>query len=47
MNDTDIYADRHRAPDPPPEAAADTGSKHATPRVERVKTTLHNRAEHA
>lgn len=30
MNDTDIYADRHRAPYPPPDAAADTGSKYAT-----------------
>jgi hypothetical protein len=45
MNDTDIYADRHRAPDPPPTTAADTGSTPATPRVERVKTTLRNRGD--
>jgi hypothetical protein len=30
MRDTDIYADRHRSPDPPPDAAGDTGSKYAT-----------------
>jgi len=30
MNDTDIYADAYRAPDPPPTGPADTGSKYAT-----------------
>ena len=45
MNDTDIYADAYRAPDPPPTTAADTGSRHATPRVERVRPPLRNRGE--
>lgn len=45
MKDTDIYADRYRSPDPPPEAVADTGSKHATPRVNRGDPTVHTRGE--
>jgi len=45
MNDTEIYADRHRAPDPPPTTAADTGLTPATPRVERVRPPLRNRGE--
>jgi hypothetical protein len=47
MNDTDIYADRHRAPDPPPTGPADTGSRHATPGVYPAETTLRNRGERA
>lgn len=30
MNDTDTYADRHRAPEPPPTGPAHTGSTYAT-----------------
>ena len=41
MRDTDIYDGRHRSPDPPPKAAAGTGSKHATPRVKRPDPTVH------
>ena len=45
MNDTDIYADRHRAPDPPPEGVADTGSKYATPEVHVAETPLRRGGE--
>ena len=47
MNDTDIYADAYRAPNRPPDAATDTGSTHATPRVDPVKTALRNRGDAA
>jgi hypothetical protein len=47
MRDTDIYADAHRAPDLPPEAVADTGSKHATPGVDTVSLRLQNHGESA
>lgn len=45
MNDTDIYADAHRAPNRPPQAATDTGSKHATPRVKRSDPAVYTRGE--
>ena len=45
MNDTDIYADRHRAPTRPPAAAVDTGSTAATPRVDAGRPPIHNRGE--
>jgi len=45
MNDTDTYDDRHRAPDPPPTAVAEPGSKDATPGVDPTKTALQNAGE--
>jgi hypothetical protein len=47
MNDTDIYADRHRAPDPPPTGPADTGSKYATGRGIVPETPLQRGGEMA
>jgi hypothetical protein len=47
MNDTDIYDGRHRSPDPPPDAAADTGSKYATGRGIVPETPLQRGGEMA